>query len=144
MSFAKRPRVSLKAQLDAALLQLGLDPKTAELDHDPALGLRYRDPVTGRYEPDANDPHYLKWRPSPEHDKKTFKDNGSGRGDLTAIAHVRRGTEQHREHVARMGAKAQGAEPPRPARRKRSIPSRPFPKGQRPLRSRNDLRRRKP
>lgn len=105
MRSASRPRVPMRAQRDAALLQLGLDPTTAELDHRPALASRYRDPITGKYDPEANDPRYLRWLTPEAHAQATFRDNGSGRGDLTAIAHTRRATRKHNEHLARMQAK---------------------------------------
>src|SRR5215216_4851258 len=67
----KRPHIPLRVQLDAALLQLGLDPATAELDHDPALALRRVSTVEGALVPDANDPRYLVWRAPEEHQQKT-------------------------------------------------------------------------
>ena len=55
------------------------------------------------------------------------------------------------EHQARMAVKTFGADHipdvsnmVEPRRRGRAIPSRPFPKGHRPMRSRNNLRRAKP
>lgn len=105
-----RPTVPMRAQRDAALYALGLDPATAELDHNPALGLRYRDPVTGQYEPPANDPRYLVWRAPADHACKTFKDNGTGRGDLTAIAKVRRLSKDAEAFRGRLLAK-EGKDP---------------------------------
>ena len=45
---AKRPYIPLRTRLDAALLQLGLDPATAELHHNPPLALRGYD-MTSMY-----------------------------------------------------------------------------------------------
>jgi hypothetical protein len=132
----------MKAQRDAAILQLGLNPETAELDHRPPLALRYRDAETGRYEPAANDPRYLRWLAPEPHATATFKNNGTGRGDLTAIAHVKRTVRKQAEHQARVVAKVTGE--PAPQRRKQKIPSRGFDKRQRqPLRSRNTFQRRR-
>jgi hypothetical protein len=123
-------------------LQLGLNPATAELDHRPPLALRYRDPATGRYEPDANDPRYLRWMEAKTHAEATFKDNGTGRGDISAIAHRRRVSRKQGEHEERMAAKLTGAEPAR-KRPKQKIRSRGFDQGHRPLQSRNTLQRRR-
>lgn len=83
---------------------------------------------------------------------KTFKDNGTGRGDLTDIAHDRALRTMEAVHRARMAECAGSrklaskviasleADRPKPKSR---IPSRPFSKQHRPLQSRNDLRRRK-
>lgn len=134
-SGAARPSIPLRVQLAAALLQLGLDPAAAELDHDPALQLRYRDPHTGEYAPAANNPRFLKWRAAFDHDHKTFKDNGSGRSDAGAIAHVKRIGRKSLEHRQKMQTKVTGEPASAPARRKRKIASRPFAKGHRPLRN---------
>lgn len=132
--------MSLSVKLDAAILQLGLTPGAVEYDHDPALELRARDEKTGVYSPDANDPKYIVLRTSPDHDHKTFKNNGTGRGDLTAIAHVRRIIKKDDQHIAVMEAKRTGQPAPQrkrlhkiPQRKSpwssgRKLPSRPFEK----------------
>lgn len=113
---SKRPHIPLRVQLDAALFQLGLDPRKAELDHDPALQLRAYDEATGKYNPDANNPRFLVWRSAESHAQKTFKDNGTGRGDLTAMAVSRKVRTAHELHQARMAAKEAGKSARPPAR----------------------------
>ena len=54
------------------LLELLFRGMPVELDHDPALILRYKNHKTGGYRPDANDPRYLVYRLKPEHRKKTI------------------------------------------------------------------------
>lgn len=132
----KRPYIPLAARLEAALRQLGLDPATAELDHDPALELRDRVPIVGpipsakklthipdpnpspiigwKYFPDANDPRYLVWRSKAEHATKT---NGPGNekrittrgGDHGDAAHLRRVTKKEAAFRARLLAKGHSA-----------------------------------
>ena len=121
-----RKRVPLKVQLEAALLQLGLDPKDAELDHDPALELRQR--TADDYDPAANDPHYLVWRSRTDHMHKTFRDNGSGRSDIATIAHSKRVIEKEIEFQRRMLAKGTTT------KRQTKWPSRPFQRRKRPCR----------
>lgn len=129
-----RPSIPLKVQRDAALIQLGLDPKTAELDHDPALGLRARTP-DGGYKPAANDPEHLKWRDPVPHAIKTFGTKATTAGsDIHLIAKGKRLRRDRAEHQAVMAG-----EPIARPRRKAKIAGRPFSKQHRPLRSRNNL-----
>jgi hypothetical protein len=67
----------------------------------------------------------------PAHREKSKRD--------TAIVAKSKRIEKAQAHF---NMRMSGIEPP-PARRKRAIPTRPFPKGHRPLRSRNNLRRTK-
>ena len=124
----RRPgRPGLKAQRDAALLQLGLDPATAELDHDPALGLRERTP-DGGYIPDANDPRYLVWRTGEAHRKKTSGNKATTAGsDINRIAKVNRIAPEQaafRERLLKHSKKRAALT----AKPKRPWPSRPFEK----------------
>jgi hypothetical protein len=135
-----RPFIPLKVQRDAALIQLGLDPKTAELDHDPALGLRERTD-TGGYIPDANNPHYLKWRDPVGHAKKTRGSKQTTAGsDVHLIAKGKRLRRAQAIVNAWLSAAPAGtaeaalAMLPKP-RHKAKIASRPFSKQHRPLRS---------
>jgi len=70
----KRRRVPLKIQLEVALRQLGLDPKTAQLDHNPALARRRINPVTGEHIPHQHDPSCLEWLDGSVHKVKTAVD----------------------------------------------------------------------
>ena len=90
-STPKRPHIGLRLKLEVALRQLGLDPKTCQLDHDPALARRLRN-EDGTYFPDANDPKYLVWLDPETHKLKTFgksKATTSG-SDIGEIAKTRR------------------------------------------------------
>jgi hypothetical protein len=62
--------------------------------------------------------------------------------DLPGIAKRKRVSRAHSHHQAVMASKATGDETPAAARRGRKIQSRGFQQGHRPLRSRNNLRRR--
>lgn len=145
----RRPTIPLRVQRDAAIIQIGLDPAHAELDHDPALALREHH-ADGSYTPDANDPHFLKWRGTAAHAEKTFgRRQGAQRTTTTAgsdihlIAKGKRLRLARAMHDANMIAKAEGLLPPDPPA-KRGIPRRanPWPpKGARPLRSRKQRRR---
>jgi hypothetical protein len=87
----RRPgRPGLKAQLEVALRQLGLDPKTAILDHTPPLALRERTPEGG-YIPDADDPAHMQWLGPEANRKKTIGTPATTAGsDIANIAKVRR------------------------------------------------------
>lgn len=132
-----RPSIPLKVQLHVALRQLGLDPKTAELDHDPALGLRPICTVTGDYKPPANDPHYLVWRDPVPHAVKTRGTKATTAGsDVHLIAKGKRLRRAQAEHRGRMFDQvAESGASIRFVRRKAKIASRPFPKQHRPMRS---------
>jgi hypothetical protein len=95
-----RPSIPLQVQLHAALLQLGLDPAHADLDHDPALGLRKRSPDGKDYIPAANDPRYLVWRDRKAHRTKTSGTKATSAGsDVHLIAKGKR--------IRRVNAEAQ-------------------------------------
>lgn len=139
-----RPSIPLSVQRDAALLQLGLDPKTAELDHDPALGLRPICTVTGDYKPPANDPRYLVWRDRVGHAKKTRGVKATTAGsDVHLIAKGKRlrraQADGSNRLLAKYGVKLTVTTSPR---RKAKIASRvnPWPKG-RKIESRKSRRR---
>lgn len=112
-----RPYIPLKVRLTAALLQLGLDPARAQLDHDPALELRKRTD-DGGYIPPANDPRYLVYRSSEAHERKTngpggekrITTRGSDTGEAKKLRHL---TAQQEESRRRMLAKECGNPPPR-------------------------------
>lgn len=126
----RRKHIPLKAQLHAALRQLGFEPHEVELDHSPALVLREWDAEAQDTVPPASDPRFLIWRPKAEHAAKTFGPGGDRRitsagGDIHAAAHTRRIGKKEEAFRARLLAKAEGVEPPR-AKPKRPIPSRGF------------------
>lgn len=128
----RRKHIPLKAQLHAALLQLGFEPHEVELDHSPALVLRDWDDEAQDTVPPASDPRFLIWRPKAEHAAKTFGPGGEKRitsagGDIHAAAHVRRLGRRETEFRANLLRKTTGEEPPASTRRKSRIPSRPFP-----------------
>ena len=125
-----RPYVPLKVKLDAALIQLGLDPKTTQLDHRPALARRERT-EDGGYIPDANDPRYLEWVDPDEHKRRTFGNGATTRGsDIGEIAKTRRLTLNQEAVRRRMLAKEPGNPPPKSGK----IRSRKFQTRQQPSR----------
>lgn len=130
---SRRKSVPLRAQLHAALRQLGWEPHEVELDHEPALALREWDASTQDTVPPANDPRYLVWRPVPDHREKTFGRGGEKRtttagSDIHAIAKVRRLAADRVEFDRRLLAKSTGEAKPAETKRRAKIPSRPFPK----------------
>lgn len=137
----RRKAVPLSTQVLVLLRMLGMQGCKINWSHEPALGLRAINDAGTDYDPPQLDPNYIVARPKEDHDRITFKNNGTGRGDLTAIAHVKRTARRKTEHDTIMIAKANGERIP--ARPKRKIASRsdPWPQG-RKLQSRNDLRRR--
>ena len=101
----KRPFVPLRVKLDAALLQLGLDPKTAVLDHHPPLAQRVL-LTCGHYLPSANDPRYLQWLAPEAHAENTTGRRGTSRlskrgGDVSEIAKTKR-LERQAEFIKRV------------------------------------------
>jgi hypothetical protein len=135
---ARKP-LPLSAKLAVALRTLGVTESDIDWSHEPALGLRAINEAGTDYLPAQHDPAFIFIRTREIHDAITFKDNGTGRGDLTAIAHVKRVGKKHEGHLAAIAAKLLGDEAAVPERRVRKIPGRPFGKQHRPLRSRNDL-----
>ena len=107
----------LKDRLESLLYHL-FGGEKAHLDHDPALILRPFNAATGKYVPDANDPDYLIYRTVAEHLQKTV-----GRTVGAAKTVTTKGSD--------IGLKAKFARLERPAKHKKRIPSRPFPKKQR-------------
>jgi hypothetical protein len=110
-----RRHISMRLQRDVALMMLGLDPATAELDHEPALGLRAVNAALGDYDPPQLDPQYLRWRGKAEHKTKTFGTKATSAGsDIWKIAHGKRLTQTEEEFIRRILAKEPGksARPP--------------------------------
>lgn len=120
----RRQHVPYSIKLAAALLQLGLDPKTAELDHNPALARRRRLP-DGRYDPDESDPRFLQWKAPEAHAEKTFGRGGEKRittagSDIGEIAKMKRLTKDEEAFRSRLLAK----EPGEPRQKRGTIPAR--------------------
>lgn len=123
----RRKYIPLATQLHAALIQLGLEPHECQLDHDPALELRVWDEAANDTVPPANDPHFLIWRPTAEHRRKTSGRHGESKlsirdGDVQKIAKTRRLEKKQAEYRARLLAKETG----KPTPKKSGWPSRPF------------------
>lgn len=119
----RRPHMSLRTKLNAALIALGLNPADVEFDHDPSLGMRSYDEATGKYTPDANDPKHIVPRSKAVHDIKTNGTHVPLSGDKSVIAKVKRIVVDQEAFRAR-----QAGERPAPSKPKRTWPSRPFPK----------------
>jgi hypothetical protein len=84
------------------------------LDHDPSLAVRPFNPHTGKCTPDANDPEHLFYRTKEDHRTKTFVHGEHGQySDIALIKRERRRNQ--------------------PAKPKRKIASRPFPKRSRTI-----------
>ncbi|MBX9907458.1 MAG: hypothetical protein K2Z25_01965 [Beijerinckiaceae bacterium] len=135
---ARRKHIPLKAQLHAALYQLGFEPHEVDLDHAPALALRPWDEAAQDTVPPASDPRFLIWRPRADHKVKTFGPGGEKRitsagGDIHAIAHTRRAAKKQEAFRKRLLAKAEGEPPPETKKRKRPIQSRGFGNQPRPF-----------
>ena len=164
----KRPHVPLEIQLEVAYRQVALagastvvhpDPakslqfnidtmldylfgdELAQLDHDPALGLREYNAKTGKWKPDANDPDYLVWRERGAHRTKTIVRGEHGaRSDVAEMKYRRkviRNAKKRSDAGKRKKAKVQA----RPVinhrvitrkQAKRIWPSRPIPKRSKP------------
>lgn len=130
-----RRHIPIGVKLHAALLLLGFsDEEIAgglQWDHQPALALRVFDPETGELTPHPNDPHYLRPLRTADHDVKTRGSGATTAGtDVGNAAKVKRiekdppGGEDFRRRIL---AIKRGDEPPPPSKRKRALPSRPFP-----------------
>ncbi|MCC6776692.1 MAG: hypothetical protein IT537_08660 [Hyphomicrobiales bacterium] len=107
-----------------ALRALGLAGKDIDWSHEPALELRAINEAGTDYDPPQHDPRFIEIRTRVEHKHITFTDNGTGRGDITAIAHRRKVTDAEQEFRRRMLVKDTGERPPRKSR----WPKRPWPK----------------
>jgi hypothetical protein len=139
-----RPATKPQTKLQVAINQGGRckatgkklgDVKGVRFDHRPALWERPYDPEKNDTVPSVNDPKFIDAILHEKHTRRTFKDNGSGRGDVSAAAHVRRVSRIHAEHKQAMAEKQPGV----PRKQKNTIPSRPnaWPApGSRPLQSR--------
>jgi len=111
---------SLTRRLRVLLNELFAD-QPFQLDHDPALVLRKFNRRTGKYTPDANNPDYLVYRTTADHQQKT---TGRKPGALKTI--TTKGSD--------IGLKTKFARLERKTRkRKQKIASRPFPKTRRKI-----------
>lgn len=115
----RRPHLSLSVKLEAALLALGLDPKSTDWHHQPPLSIRPYDPVTNTWTPAFDDPRYLVPMDSGKHRERTAK------VDVPVSAKVRRLTKKEEQFRAVLLAKSTGDDKPRDVR-KRQWPKRTF------------------
>ena len=107
-----RKHMPLKVKLAAALFCLGLDPDDVDWHHEPPLGLRPIDPITGDTDPPANNPKHIIPMARAGHKARTP-------ADVTAIAKVKRVSRKHEAFRQRLLA----AEP-HPEGKKRAWPKR--------------------
>jgi len=134
----KRPFMPLAVKLEAAILQLGLNPRAVEYHHDPELEVRPFDPITNQYSPAANDAKYIRVVSVAEHANITNKDNGTGRSSKTLVAHVRRSVSEHQRHTIAMAAKVLGTPAPQDDKPRRKWATRKFnSKGRNPMRGKS-------
>ena len=70
------------------LLHCLFGDEPVHLDHDPCLALRYYDDETGKYDPPANDPRFLRYCTETEHRTKTLIHGD--RGQFSDLALIRR------------------------------------------------------
>ena len=131
-------------KVEVLLRALGLKGVKIEWSHEPAIGLRAINDAGTDYKPPQLDPDFIYARPKLEHTHITFQNNGTGRGDLTAIAHTKRVIKGEHRHTACMAAKLSGEAIPEPERRKRKLAGRGFVKGHRPMRGRTSFQGRQP
>jgi hypothetical protein len=128
-----RPHMPLSVKLQAAVLQLGLDPNAVDFDHDPALGLRVFDATTKTYTPDANDPKFITVRArGDDHKPKTFGNGATTAGsDIHRIAKIKRLEKSQAALERALDAKVFGGTEAEPSRKRpwpkgRKLQSRPF------------------
>lgn len=88
----RRKHISLQIKLEAALYQLGLDPKSVHLDHSPPLAMREWDDAAQDTIPPASDPKHLVWMSTEAHRIKTSgrKNVTVAGSDLHALGKIRR------------------------------------------------------
>ncbi|MDB5584841.1 MAG: hypothetical protein JWR80_10017 [Bradyrhizobium sp.] len=105
-----RPHMPLSVKLQAAILQLGLDPARVDFDHNPALGLREFNAETKTYTPDANDPKFITvLERGEDHRIKTSGTAATSAGsDVHRIAKSKRVAKDHAIHEEVVAAKATG------------------------------------
>jgi len=105
-----RPNMPLSVKLQAAILQLGLDPAKVDFDHNPALGLREFNEETKTYTPDANDPKFITvLERGEEHRIKTSGTPATSAGsDIHRIAKAKRLAKAQAALEAALQGKASG------------------------------------
>ena len=129
----KRPHIPLKVKLEAALYQLGLDLKTAELHHTPPLAMRIQEHHTGLYHPDANDPRCMVWLSKSAHALQTTGRRGTSKlskrgGDISEIAKTKRLEKKYGTPITMEDYILNPMVRKHFPTLKRKWPSRPFPK----------------
>jgi hypothetical protein len=122
-----------------------------EFDHRPALVQRPYDTEASDFIPPQHDPKHIEPVLNVNHDERTFgrkagasktvTTRGSDVGEAARTRDIRASDAVHRAAMASKAGHFEAAAAilssvKKPRRPKKKIPSRPFPKGQRPLRSR--------
>lgn len=125
----KRRAIPVSIKLAVCLRTLGVKESEIDWSHEPALGLRA---INGAdYDPPQHDPSCIEIRRKADHAHITFRDNGTGRSDITTIAKVRRLTKEQEEFQRKVLSRPCGA---------KRQPTGNFPAG-RKMQSRNEFRR---
>lgn len=126
----RRRKIPDSVKVQVLLRMLGLQGAVINWSHEPALELRAINEDGTDFKPPQHDPNYIFARTKAEHDHITFKDNGTGYSDATAIAKSRRVTDAQEEFRRRVLARDASA--PTPERKRsnwpqgRKIQSRPL------------------
>lgn len=116
--------------------------RSLRMDHRPPLQDRDYDLDTKDFIPGQNDPDYIEAIPDRAHDERTFGTKATTlNSDAHNRAHGRRLRDKEAQHQLKLACKRGDPEAiakllhvEKPKRPKSRIPSRPFPKRQRPLR----------
>lgn len=108
-----RRTIPLSIKLAVALRALGVKASDINWSHEPALGLRAINEDGTDYDPPQHDPEYIFIRTKVQHSHITNKNNGTGRSDKGAIAHVRHLTEAQEETRRRILARNEGEPKPK-------------------------------
>lgn len=125
---SKRRYRPISVERDAALNALGLLGSEINWDHRPPLSHRPRDPATGLYVPDENDPRFLFPVLKQTNQALNRGTHVPLSGDTSIAAKLKRIERKHEESRQRILAKDSVVPAPAPKRRARAIPSRPFAK----------------
>lgn len=112
-----RKKIPDRTKLIAALRELGLTIEQVQFDHNPALGLRQRNPVTGDTIPPANSPDHIYMMVITGHRQKTTGRKGESKlsgsdGDIQNIAKLKRVERETAEFRRRLLSKDRGKPKP--------------------------------
>ena len=102
----KRRAIPMRAQRDAALWALRLDPANTEFNHDPPIELRPLNDAGTDTVPPMNDPRHIVPMSKEAHKKETFGDPAVPlSGHISRIAKTKRLEEKHVAFRQRMLAR---------------------------------------